>query len=315
MSLPNAITLKKVMNTSQETITVKPILKWAGGKTGLIPQILPFFPNFKEKNINSYIEPFLGGGALFFYLQAIHDFDNIILIDNNPSLINLYKVVRGKIDYLIESLHKIENNYKNIENEQEKQAFYYNIRALFNETILNHSFCDITQATYFMFLNRTCFNGLFRVNQKKLFNVPFGRYKNPRILDENGLKKASEALQKATILQGDFSLAKNYASNRSFIYYDPPYKPLNVTSHFNKYSDDFGDQDQTQLCEFFKELDKKNVFQLLSNSDTFQEGNNMFFDDLYQDFFIERLFAKRMINSNPDKRGCVSEILVRNYHV
>lgn len=306
----------EILPQASHPIDAKPILKWAGGKASLLPQLIPHFPDFAKHMITDYIEPFIGGGAVFFHLASSHSFKNVVLCDSNIALINLYKMIQKNVYELIFHLSCLEKSYQKLATEEERKVFFYDIREKFNATLAKQNHDEnLQQASYFIFLNRTCFNGLFRVNQSGLFNVSFGRYKNPRILDRTRLMRVSELLKNVVLLCGDFEKIDPYISKKSFIYYDPPYKPISKTAHFNQYAGVFGDAEQQRLVDFFKKSHAHHALQMLSNSDPFAENGDPFFQERYQDFHIHKIFAKRMINSKADKRGVISEILVRNYEI
>ncbi len=294
----------------------KPVLKWAGGKGMLLPQLSQHFPNkLRCGAIKRYIEPFIGGGAVFFELSNTYSLQEAYLFDINPELVILYNVIKKDVDKLIAELFDLQEAYRN---SKDKKAFYYQMRDEYNRFDKNvntvfYQEAFIHRAALTVFLNRTCFNGLFRVNSKGLFNVPMGKYKNPRILDKDNLRAVSEALQKATILQTDFSKALDYVNEDTFIYYDPPYRPLNATSFTTYAVSDFDDNEQRRLKDVFAKADKKGALQMLSNSDPTNTANDPFFDILYKDFNIYRIFAKRMINADPNGRDGVRELLITNY--
>jgi DNA adenine methylase len=297
-----------------------PLLKWAGGKTQLLPVLTQHFPQqLIEGKVKSYIEPFVGGSAVFFHLANSYHFDNAYLFDLNHELVVLYNTVKKSVVELIEVLAEIEKNYLPLSPE-ERATYFYQIRETYNQQSAQikqnaaHSPIHPERAAQTLFLNKTCFNGLFRVNKSGGFNVPHGDYKNPTILSRNRLLAASTALSRATICLGDFTQCAPLADDKSFIYYDPPYRPLSKSSSFTSYAkDSFDDNEQRRLCEFFKELDRKNALQLLSNSDPTNSGDDPFFDNLYQDFSINRVSAKRMINSDGKKRGEIRELIIKNY--
>ncbi|MFI3287844.1 MAG: DNA adenine methylase [Rikenellaceae bacterium] len=293
----------------------KPFVKWVGGKTQLLKNIENSLPSdfAKQKNI-SYIEPFVGGGAvLFWMLQNFPNIHRAVINDINPDLTGAYLTIKQSPRELIEILAYKEAKYFELMLEDERKEFFLEQRTLYNESCINL----IERTALFIFLNRTCFNGLYRVNKKGKFNVPFGRYANPKICDSQTILADSELLQRVEILTGDFSRTLNYASQDSFFYFDPPYKPISKTSSFTTYSkEDFGDADQIRLGDFCKEIARGGSKFMLSNSDTSNsELHKTFFDDLYSMFKIERVQAKRMINSNAAKRGNVSELLISNINV
>lgn len=291
----------------------KPFLKWAGGKTQLLPAIDSFLPEtFTRENEITYIEPFVGGGAmLFFILQKYHNIKKAVINDINPHLINTYKVIRNNPFILIEYLSGLQSEYRALNSYDSQKEFYLNIRNRFN----NEKLTDIEDAAYMIFMNRTCFNGLYRENSTGGFNVPFGRYPNPTICDEPLILADSELLQRVEIINGDFSQTRDYIDGYTFFYFDPPYRPLDATSNFNSYvKEAFDDDEQRRLYGYFSELSKAGCHGLLSNSDgKGRNEDNNFFDELYKDFTIERVYAKRCINANPSKRGALTELLIRNY--
>jgi len=266
-----------------------PFLKWAGGKRQLLSQMEKFIP----KKFNKYIEPFVGGGALFFYLLP----KKAILSDNNFELINCYRVIKMKVFELIEMLkqHIYDKDY------------YYKIRALDRNIDQYNNLSEIEKAARTIFLNKTGYNGLYRVNQKGFFNVPFGRYKNPKICDRKNLIAVHQALQNVEIIHGSFELCLELSESGDFIYLDPPYFPLSNTSSFTSYTkQDFGEDSQLKLYKLFQKLDQKGCKILLSNS------YSDFILDLYVNYRIEILKAKRAINSKSNKRGEIKEVLIMN---
>lgn len=300
-----------------DEINAKPVLKWAGGKGMLLPQITEHLPTkLKFGAIKRYIEPFVGGGAVFFELVNNYNFEGAYLFDINPELVILYNVIKNNVEELIAELSALQQSYNQ---SADKNAFYYAIRDKYNQfdknVDANKYVTDfIKRAALTVCLNRICFNGLFRVNSKGLFNVPVGKYKNPRILDEDNLREVSKALQYATILQTDFAKTLDFINKDSFVYYDPPYRPINASS-FNAYAvGDFDDSEQKRLKDVFAKADRKGALQMLSNSDpTNYNSEDMFFDDLYCKYKIHRIWAKRMINSDPKGRDGVRELLITNY--
>ena len=266
-----------------------PIVKWVGGKRQLIFELLKNMP----KSYNRYFEPFIGGGALFFELQP----DNAYISDMNKELINLYQVVRDEVDELICDLQKHDIS----------KEYFMEIRNV-DRTEEYQNWSDVQKASRFIYLNRTCFNGMYRVNSKGEFNVPFGHYKNPRILDENNLVNCSNLLQGIEIKHADFSEILKKVKKGDFVYFDPPYVPLSETSSFTSYTKEGFDIDmQFKLRDVCDELDTMGVNFLLSNSDT------KLVNDLYENYNIKKVFASRQINANADGRGKITEVLVRNY--
>lgn len=269
----------------------RPFLKWAGGKGRLIEQYQPYFP----RHFRCYHEPFLGGGAVFFYLSEYCQ--KAVLADLNEELVNVYRCVRDDIDGVIELLERHRLNHC--------QAYYYDMRAQRNLTSPHH------RAARLIYLNKTCFNGLYRENSKGHFNVPMGRYKNPNICDAPILRLASASLQRADITCTPFahSLQRAYEHD-DFVYFDPPYHPISATSSFTGYNRyGFTAKDQQQLCETFTSLADRGVQVMLSNSDC------PFIHDLYQDFYIHAIQASRAINSNAKRRGKISELLITSYAI
>jgi len=306
----------------EEVIDAKPFLKWAGGKTQLINQIEDRLPEEikSSKKIDKYFEPFIGGGALFFYLSSNYNVKKSYIYDINPELIVVYKTIKNNPKELIESLTDLKKDFIPLVHEERKKI-YLNIREKFNDNIENFDYSQynaedyVERSTSFILMNKTCFNGLFRVNKQGKFNVPFGRYKNPAIFDKDNIIACSKALKNTTIVEGSFLDSENLIDSNSFVYLDPPYRPITSSSSFTSYSKfDFDDENQKELAEYYKRVSDKGAKLLLSNSDpkNTDESDN-FFDDLYEDFTIDRVFAKRSINRDGNKRGAVSEILVKNY--
>lgn len=291
----------------------KPFIKWVGGKSQLIEQLDAQLPaDFGNWENVTYIEPFVGGGAMLFYmLQCYPNIQHAIINDINPDLATCYRTVRDTPEQLIESLMDIENAYLILETEDDRKDFFMAARKRYNEKNLD----PIENTTMFFFLNRTCFNGLYRVNKKGLFNVPFGKYANPTICDPVTIRRDSELLQRVEILNGDFEETFEHALGNTFFYFDPPYRPLSDTSSFNDYAKEtFNDDAQIRLKKYCDRINKAGFHFMLSNSDC--KGKNEddnFFDALYHAYQIERVWASRSINSNPQKRGKLTEILVRNY--
>lgn len=266
-----------------------PIVKWVGGKRQLMFELLKNMP----KSYNRYFEPFIGGGALFFELQP----QNGYISDMNEELINLYTVVKDDVYKLIDDLnkHKVSKEY------------FLKIRNL-DRTEKYNSLSDVKKASRFIYLNRTCFNGMYRVNSQGQFNVPFGNYKNPRIVDAENLINCSKLLKNTEICCADFSEILNKVQKGDFVYFDPPYVPLNETSSFTSYTKDGFDLDmQFKLRDVCDELDSMGVMFMLSNSDT------KLVNELYSSYEIKKVFASRAINANGNGRGKITEVLVRNY--
>ena len=290
----------------------KPFLKWAGGKTQLINDIERTLPTEITKEKFTYIEPFVGSGAvLFWMLNNFPKLEKAVINDINEDLINTYKTIASNPNELISILEILQNEFHSLEgNEENKKLYYYQKRELYNTRKEEQS----GQAALFIFLNRTCFNGLYRVNSKNMYNVPMGGYKKPTICDKENILAVNNVLQKVEILSGDFEQTLNYADKKSLFYFDPPYKPLSETSSFNSYAkDEFNDGEQIRLKDFCSKFDALNHTWILSNSDVKGKNeNDNFFDDLYSDFNIQRVDARRSINANPEKRGKLTELLITN---
>lgn len=297
-------------------IKATPFLKWAGGKRQLINKIDENLPlEIKQTGqIDLYIEPFVGGGAIFFHLLSNYSVKKSIINDINPDLILCYKVIKLFPDELIKKLKKIEKEYLLQDEEGRKNYFYNKLRIPYNKMrvdyLVPNSKTWVNKVALLISLNKTCFNGLYRQNSKGEFNVPFGKYKNPKILDEANIKNIHSLLQKTEIKCGSYDTIKIPKKSKAFVYFDPPYRPLNKTSSFTKYSkEDFNDEDQKSLSIFFKKLHKERHLLLLSNSDT----KDNFFENLYKGFDIQHVSAKRSINSNAANRGKIHELLIKNY--
>ena len=291
----------------------KPFIKWVGGKGQLIEQLTNLLPkDFRCWKDTTYIEPFVGGGAMLFYmLQHFPNIKHAVINDINTDLTTCYQTIRDNAEELILSLKDIEEYYLSIKEEEERKSFFMSVREQYNQKNL----APVDNTTKFIFLNRTCFNGLYRVNKSGLFNVPFGKYKNPKICDPQTIRKDSELLQRVEILNGDFEETFNYAKGNTLFYFDPPYRPLSDTSSFNDYTkESFNDDAQIRLKEYCDRINNAGYSFMLSNSDCKgkTESDN-FFDILYKDYQIERVWASRSINANPNKRGKLTEILVHNY--
>lgn len=293
---------------------IKPFLKWAGGKGQLISEIRKYYP-FEDGGIRRYAEPFVGGGAVLFDILSNYELDCIFINDINTDLINAYRSIKEDVESLIERLGDLQKIYLSLPSDKQK-AFFLDIRSKFNELKKSKGkSLDIEKAAYMIFLNKTCFNGLYRVNAKNEFNVPAGRYKNPLICDETNLRAISKKLQNVIINSGDYRSSSDFIDSNTFVYFDPPYRPLSDTSNFNSYTEfAFDDREQIALAEYVFELDKRGAKVLLSNSDpknTNKEDD--FFDNLYANLDIRRIPAKRFINSKSELRGPVSELLISNF--
>ena len=287
----------------------KPFLKWAGGKTQLLDEIDKRLPKDKIRTgqIETYVEPFVGGGAVFFHIaQNYNDIKRFYLLDVNQDLINCFNEIKTNVDALIDELRSLETAF--LRKRSGRKDFYYEIRDQFN--------ADRSPAKL-IFLNKTCYNGLYRVNRKGDFNVPFGDYKNPTICNEDNLRNVSQILQKAEIICGDFTDSKKYIDNRTFVYFDPPYRPLSSTASFTSYSKDSSlEDDQKKLAQFCKQIHGRGAKFLLSNSDPKNEDpTDRFFEDHYENFgfHIDQVKATRAINCKASGRGQINELLITNY--
>lgn len=276
-------------NTNQNKKLPEPFVKWAGGKRIILDKLLERVPS----KFDRYIEPFVGGGALFFALKSPIS----VIFDSNKELINAYQVIKTNVHELIDDLKKHENT---------KEYFLY-LRNLDRIPEYN-KLTNVERASRMIFLNHTCFNGLYRVNSKGEFNVPFGNYKNPNIFNEENLLKASDVLKGATVICDDFQRVLEFAKKGDFIYFDPPYLPISKTSSFTSYTKDKFDLGMhVKLKEVCDELNKKKIKFMVSNS------NSPEILKLYDDYNIEQIFSSRFISSNGEKRGKIREILIRNY--
>ncbi|WP_456319195.1 DpnII family type II restriction endonuclease [Fusobacterium polymorphum] len=298
----------------EERIKCKPFIKWVGGKGQLLPEINKLYPIELGKTINKYAEIFIGGGAVLFDILSKYKLDEVYISDKNLELINAYKSIRDNIDILIKSLKEMEEEYIPLDDENRK-IYYYEKRQKYNKLKINIEENNIEKASLFIFLNKTCFNGLYRVNKKGEFNVPMGAYKNPKICDKENLKNVSMALKNVKIIYADYRESESFIDEKTFVYIDPPYRPLNTSSSFTSYTEnDFSDKEQIELAEYIDLLNKKKAKIVISNSDP--KNNNIddnFFDELYKNYNINRVKATRMLNSNASLRGAINELLITNY--
>ena len=298
----------------------RPFLKWAGGKTQLLHVIEPRLPQgLSDGTITRYVEPFVGSGAVFFFLSQRFSLKEWYLYDINEELVLLYLVVKRDVGALIDRAAALADEYA-AASETDRRDLFYRVRERFNRgrAPLDPAACSdewVERAAQLLFLNKTCFNGLFRVNSRGGFNAPFGRYRNPAICNAAALEAASQALANAEVRLGDGAACAEVVDEETFVYFDPPYRPLNVTSSFTSYAKNgFSDADQVRLAELFASLDRRGAKLMLSNSDPRNhDPDDRFFDDLYGAWTIERVTARRSINCRGDRRGTVGELIIRNY--
>ena len=304
----------------ESTEIAKPFLKWAGGKGQLTDKFTEFFPpELKSGKIKRYVEPFVGGGAVFFEIAQDYTIDEFFISDVNEELIMAYQTIKEDVEVLLEVLGDMERAFLRLDTEKRKN-FFYKQRAILNTNLPKINFerfqsLWVERTAQIIFLNRTCYNGLYRVNSKGEFNVPFGNYKNPRICDPDNLRAVSRLLQQTTIRHGDFTACEQIVDKRSFVYFDPPYRPLSRTARFTSYSrHEFNDSEQMRLARFYRLLDSKGARLMLSNSDPKNEdSHDDFFEKLYAGFRIGRVMATRMINCDATKRGPIAELIITNY--
>lgn len=293
---------------------LKPFLKWAGGKGQLLREIEKFYP-FSDGKITKYAEPFVGGGAVLFDILSKFDLKEIYISDINAELINTYRIIRDDINDLICLLSEMKTEYISLDTCSRK-AYYLQKRECFNDLKVNgDETINIKKAALMIFLNKTCFNGLYRVNKSGLFNVPMGMYKNPMICDERNLRAVSEKLQNVQIVCADYRASAKFIDKNTFVYFDPPYRPITDTAGFTAYTENlFNDEEQIKLSEFVGELNDKGAKLVISNSDpkNSNSGDN-FFDNIYSSHKIIRVEATRMINCNSEARGKIKELLISNF--
>ncbi len=294
----------------------KPFVKWAGGKTQLLKSYQKYFPaELYRGKIKRYIEPFVGSGALMFEIIQNYKIEEAFIWDINADLITAYNVIKNDVESLIDYLTEKERLYLSLSTEKRKEL-YYEIRTAFNRQKDPFNGQEVERAGQFIFLNKTCYNGLYRVNRSGLFNVPMGSYKRPKICQAENLRAVHRVLQDVSINLGDYTQCQDFIlPGKTFVYFDPPYRPLNATSNFTAYgSHGFTDDDQVALANFFKKLDQMNAYLMLSNSDP-QNTNedDRFFAELYQDYCIYKEKARRTINSKADRRGTIWELVITNY--
>lgn len=302
-------------------INAKPFLKWAGSKYQVVEELEKRLPKeiIDSGIINNYIEPFLGGGSLFFHLKNKYQLKKAFLFDINPELILCYQVLQKSPKSLINRLYKIQERYLS-KTKEERHDFYYQIRTLYNTQSHNFDYTRygkewVDRASFMIYLNKTCYNGLFRFNSKGYYNVPIGTHNDPRLFDENNILEVTRALKNTKIVCGGYKESYNFIKKGCFVYLDPPYRPINPTSHFVEYSkESFTDKDQIELSHFFKAAADNGALLMLSNSDpkNYNE-NDDFFEKLYEGYNFDRIPAIRKINCNANKRGPIQELIITNY--
>jgi DNA adenine methylase len=303
---------KRTIN-HKNSIPIKPFVKWVGGKGQLVDILEKFIPLNGEKILTKYAEPFVGGGALLFNILSKYKFESIYISDINSELINAYNIIKNDVYALIDNLSNLQDSYLPLNNDERKD-YYYNARKNFNDLKLSVR-TAVQKAALFIFLNKTCFNGLYRVNRKGRFNVPMGAYKKPVICDKKNLIRVAEALQNVTVICGDYSLSKDFIDKNTLVYLDPPYRPISETASFTAYNADvFNDDEQIRLSHFVDEINAVGAKLILSNSDPKNVNiNDNFFEHLYGKYKINKVEATRMINSNSEKRGKINELLICNF--
>ncbi|MDR2827387.1 MAG: DNA adenine methylase [Candidatus Adiutrix intracellularis] len=291
---------------------LKPFIKWVGGKGQLLKNIATAYPVGMGTSYNKYVEPFIGGGAVLFDILSKYNLRDVYISDINRELIGTYIAIRDSVDKLIPLLLQIQDEYLPLNNDDRK-FYYYNKRDRYNELKIDGT-VSLECVALFIFLNRTCFNGLYRINAKGLYNVPMGSYKTPLICDYENLQNVSRILQNVTIVCGDYRKSYDFIDEQTFVYFDPPYRPLTETAKFTSYTENlFDDEAQRDLAEYVDRVSGKGAKVVLSNSDPKNiDIGDTFFDNLYSKHKIDRVLATRMINRNSDSRGGISELLITN---
>lgn len=299
--------------SNEYNLKAKPFVKWAGGKGQILNELRGRYPKGLEKSITKYAEPFVGGGAVLFDILSNYKIKEAYISDTNLELINTYIQIRNNTDELIKLLMDLEKRHLSLLDDKRK-VFYYDKRERFN-LIKNLNGDKVELAALFIYLNKTCFNGLYRVNSKGDFNVPIGSYKKPLICDSDNLKAVSKLLANVKIAHADYKQSLEFIDEKTFAYFDPPYRPLTKTSSFTSYTQQgFGDDKQIELSKFIRELSSRGAYIIASNSDPKNtDKNDLFFDNLYNALSITRVMAARCINSSGTKRGSISELLISNF--
>lgn len=293
-------------------IPAKPFVKWAGGKSSLLKILESQLPDdFDYHDKITYYEPFVGGGAMLFHmLQSHRNIQRVVINDINKDLIRCYQLVKEDPETLIELLRPFEERYYEL-NEDERRLYYYKVRIEYNHTALTAD----QRAAYLIFLNHTCFNGLYRENASGGFNVPFGHYKKPKICNVDVIMADHKALSRVDIICGDYQKINSHLSKGyNFVYLDPPYRPLPGSNNFNQYSKSgFSDTEQVELKAFCDRLTAKGCHLMLSNSDSTNEDGSSFFEQLYEGYAFNRILAPRFINAYAEKREKQMEVVIKNY--
>lgn len=290
----------------------KPFLKWAGGKTQILNEIKNYY--IFNSEITKYVEPFIGGGAVLFDILNKYDLKDVYISDINADLINAYSCIKYNVEELIINLEEMEREFLKLDIDKRKE-YYLLRRDEFNIIKFSSNDNIVKKSALMIFLNKTCFNGLYRVNKSNKFNVPFGEYKNPKICDTVNLINISKKIKNVNIVCDDYKKSIDIIDKGTFVYIDPPYRPISLTSSFTSYSkDSFDDKDQIELSEFVNKINKIGAKFLLSNSDpkNYNSEDN-FFDDLYSNYNINRIFANRSINSKGNLRNKITELLISNF--
>lgn len=300
----------------KRAVVPKPFVKWAGGKGNLLQKLEALLPtDFDDLENVTYIEPFVGGGAMMFHMLQRHKcIRRAVINDINADLIRCYQLIANEPQTIIDRLKNIENNYYSVEFPTRKELFYA-YRDQYNSEGIHPD----ERAALFIFLNHTCFNGLYRVNAAGKFNVPYGHYKKPVICNEELIMADHHLLNTVELVirkPGDYKLVRQNLSRNhpNFVYFDPPYRPLSATSSFKEYSNNpFEDRQQEELKQFCDRLSTQNCLIMQSNSDSKTEDGNSYFEALYKGFDIQRVLASRFINADPEKRKKLTEVVIRNY--
>ena len=311
---PKPMDARALRYHKSEEKAVRPFLKWAGGKGQLLSEIGKYYP-FEDGKITKYAEPFVGGGAVLFDVLSRYELEAVYISDINAELINAYRAIKNDVENLMAILSAMQSDFLPLGTEDRKQ-YYLEQRARFNAfKESGESGHDTEKAALLIFLNKTCFNGLYRVNRKGFFNVPVGAYKNPLICDEKNLRAVSEKLQNVEMVCGDYRKSADFIDEKTFVYFDPPYRPLTQTAAFTAYTENlFDDEAQKDLADFVAEMNRKGARIVVSNSDPKNaDEEDEFFDALYAAHHIRRVDATRMINCNSDARGKIKELLISNF--